>query len=171
VRDPAPGAGDADQEEPEPPDPGGHVRTTSPGAVVGFALVGLVLGWLVRPLSVRLNGAAPTVSWLPTLALLFVTVLVASLAWATYRLIHRRHERLEPQNAVNRLVLAKACALAGSLFAGGYFGYALSWLGLTEAALARERVVHALLAGVAAVLLVASSLLLERACRVRKDER
>ena len=171
MRDPATGGGDADQQNPEPPDPGGHVGTTTPGAVVGFALVGLVLGWLVRPLSVRLNGAAPTVSWLPTLALLFVTVLVGSLAWTTYRLIHRRHERLEPQNAVNRLVLAKACALAGALFAGGYFGYALSWLGLTEAALARERVVHALLAGVAAVLLVVASLLLERACRVRKDER
>jgi hypothetical protein len=138
---------------------------------VAFALAGLVVGWLVRPVSVRLNGVAPTVGWLPTLALLFVTVLVAWLAWSTYRLIHRRHQRLEPQNAVNRLVLAKACALAGSLFAGGYFGYALSWLGLTEAALARERVVHALLAGMAAVLLVVGSLLLERACRVRKDER
>jgi len=139
--------------------------------VIGFALSGLVLGWLVRPLSVRMNGTAPTVSWLPMLALLFVTVVVASLAWSTYRLIHRRHERLESQNAVNRLVLAKASALAGSLFAGGYFGYALSWVGLSEAVLARERIVHALLAGVAAVLLVVSSLLLERACRVRKDDR
>ena len=38
---------------------------------------------------------------------------------------------------MNRLVLAKSCALAGALVAGGYFGYALSWLGLTEAELAK----------------------------------
>jgi hypothetical protein len=139
--------------------------------VVGWALAGLVLGWLVRPVSVRLSGTAPTVSWLPVLALLFVAAVVGSVAWSTYRLLHRRHERLQPHHAVNRLVLAKSCALAGALVAGGYFGYALSWLGLTEAALARQRVVHALLAGVAGILLVVGSLLLERACRVSRDDR
>ena len=136
--------------------------------MAGFALVGLVLGWLVRPVSLRVSGTAPTVSWLPVLALAFVAAVVGSVAWSTYRLIHRRHERLEPHKAVNRLVLAKACALTGALVAGGYFGYALSWLGLTDAALARERVLHSVLAGVAASLLVVGSLLLERACRVRR---
>jgi Protein of unknown function (DUF3180) len=154
-----------------PPEPGGHIRTTSAGAVVGFALVGLVLGWLVRPVSVATSGTAPTVSWLPGLALLFVAVVLGSVAWSTYRLLHRRQGRLQPQHAVNRLVLAKACALAGSLVAGGYFGYALSWLGLTEAALAHQRVVHSVVAGVAGVLLVVGSLLLERACRVSRDQR
>ncbi len=72
---------------------------------------------------------------------------------------------------MNRLVLAKACALAGALFAGGYLGYAVSWIGLTDAALARERVLHSLLAGAAGILLVVGSLLLERACRVRQDPR
>jgi hypothetical protein len=160
-----------DDDGPEPPDPVGRLATTSPGAVVGFAVVGLVVGWLVRPVSIRISGAAPTVSWLPVLALLFVAVVVGSVAWSTYRLIHRRHERLEPHHAVNRLVLAKACALAGALVAGGYFGYALSWLGLTEGALARERLLHSLLAGVSASLLVVGSLLLERACRVDRDDR
>lgn len=157
--------------EPEPPGPTGGLTTTKPGAVVGFALVGLVLGWLVRPVSIRISGFAPTVSWVPVVALLFVSAVVGSVAWSTYRLIHRRRQRLEPQHAVNRLLLAKAGALAGSLVAGGYFGYALSWLGLTEGALARERLVHAVLAGVAAVMLVVGSLLLERACRVREDDR
>ena len=45
----------------------------------------------------------------------------------------------EPHHAVNRLVLAKSCALAGALVAGGYLGYALSWLGLTDAELAQQR--------------------------------
>jgi hypothetical protein len=129
-----------------------------------------VLGWLVRPLSVRTGGPAPTVGWLPVIALAFIAAFVGATAWSTYAGVQRRHERLEPHHAVNRLVLAKASALAGSLVAGGYFGYALSWLGLTDAALARQRVVHALLAGAAAVLLVTGSLLLERACRVGKDD-
>ena len=144
---------------------------TSAGSVVGFALVGLVLGWLVRPLSLRLRGTAPTVGWLPVVALAFLAVVVGWLAWATFRQIHRRHERLLPQHAVNRLVLGKAGALAGAVVAGGYFGYALSWLGFTEALLARQRIGHSLLAGIAATCLVVGSLFLERACRVRVDDR
>ncbi len=155
-----------DPPEPEPPEPAGRLGTTSPGAVTGFALAGLVLGWLVRPVSLQTTGTPPTVTWLPVVTLIFVAAVVGAVAWSTYRLLHRRRERLEPHHAVNRLVLAKASALAGSLVAGGYFGYALSWLGLTDAALARERVLHSLLAGGAAVLLVIGALLLERACRV-----
>ena len=157
-------------EEPEPPPPAGRVRATSAGAITGFALVGLVLGWLLRPLSIRVNGTAPTVGWVPVLALLFVAAVVGFVAWSTYRSLHRRHERLEPHQAVNRLVLGKACALAGALVAGGYLGYALSWLGLTDAELPRQRLQHALVGGVSGALLVVASLLLERACRVRRDD-
>ena len=162
--------GGSDQDGPDPPS-GGRLGTTTAGSIVGCALVGLVLGWLVRPVSVWTTGSAPTVGWLPGLTLLFVAVVMGSVAWSTYRLLHRRHQRLQPHHAVNRLVLAKACALAGSLVAGGYFGYAFSWLGLTEGALARERMVHAGLAGVAGALLVVGALLLERACRVGTDDR
>ncbi len=57
-----------------------------------------------------------------------------------------RHERLEPHQAVNRLVLARACALVGALVAGGYLGYALSWLGV-DAELARQRAWRSVAAG------------------------
>ena len=170
-REPAARPDGQDPDGPEGPEPSGHVRTTRPGTVAGFVVVGLVVGWLVRPVSVWLDGTPPLVSWLPVVALLFVAAVMGSVAWSTYRLIHRRHGHLEPHHAVNRLVLAKACALVGSLAGGGYFGYALSWVGLTDVGLGRERLVHSLLAGVAAVLLVTGSLLLERACRVRRDDR
>ncbi len=166
-RDPLPSEDLPEPSDPEGSPPEGHVGPTGPGTVVGSALVGLVLGWLVRPVSVRLDGTAPTVGWLPVVTLGFVAAVIGWVAWSTYRLIHRRRERLEPHKAVNRLVLAKACAVTGALVAGAYVGYAVSWLGLTDAALARERVVHSLLAALAAALLVVGSLLLERACRVR----
>lgn len=151
-------------------EPTGHVGTTGAGTLTGFALTGLVLGWLLRPVSIRVGGAAPTVGWLPVLALFFVALIIGAVAWSTHRTFQTRHERIEPHRAVNRLVLAKSCALAGAMVAGGYFGYALSWLGIAEADLAKERAVQALLAGFAGVLIVTGSLLLERACRVRGPE-
>jgi hypothetical protein len=170
-REPELPRGGPDQDPDDRPPPTGRVRTTSAAAVAGFAVVGLVLGWLLRPVSVAVNGTAPTVSWLPAVTLLFVALIVGWLAWSTFRTVHRRRGHLEPHHAVNRLVLAKACTLGGALVAGAYAGYAISWVGLTEALLARERMLHAALAALAGVALVVGALLLERACRTRRDDR
>lgn len=158
-----------DEDEDEAPEPSGRVGPTSVGALTGFALTGLVLGWLLRPVGTRIWGVAPTVQWLPVLTLLFVAAIVGAVAWVTYGALHRRNERIEPHRAVNRLVLGKACALVGALVGGGYLGYALSWLGVT-AELAEQRMLRSLVGGVAGALVVVTSLLLERACRVRDDE-
>ena len=159
-----------DDEELDEDEPQGHIQNTGPGVLVAFALVGLVLGWAVRPVTMATGRVAPTVGWLPVGALFFVAVIVGSVAWSTYRTLHRRGERILSHQAVNRLVLAKACALAGAFIAGGYFGYALSWSGHTDADLAKLRVLQSVLAGLCGVLLVTGSLLLERACRVRKKD-
>jgi hypothetical protein len=160
---------DPDRKGPDDNEPQGHLRTTGPGPIVGLSLVGLVTGWLVRPVTTALERPSPTVGWLPVLVLFFVAAIMVGVAWSTHRALHDRRERLEPHRAVNRLVLAKACALAGALVAGGYLGIALSWLG-TDADLAHQRLVHAALAGLAGALIVAGSLWLERACRVRTDD-
>jgi hypothetical protein len=151
------------------PEPEGRVKNTGPGPLVAFAAVALLLGWALRPLSLRLDATAPRVGWLPVGALFFVAAFLGWLAWSTYVMLHRRRLRLEPHKAVNRLVLAKSCALAGAAVAGGYAGYALSWLGSLEAELARDRFTHSLIAALAGVLIVTGSLLLERACRVPPD--
>lgn len=148
--------------------PTGHVRPTAVGSLVGLGVAGLVIGWLVRLLSERGGGTAPLVTWAPPLALLLVAVILGWTAVVTARQIrHRRY--LAPHHAVNRLVLAKSCALAGALVSGGYAGYALSWLG-ADAELASQRAVRSVVAAVAAVAVVICSLWLERACRVRKDD-
>ena len=82
--------------------------------------------------------------------------------------MHVHHQRLEPHRAVNRLVLARACALVGALVAGGYVGYAVSWVGV-DTELADQRVWRSAVAALAGVAIVITSLLLERACRVRSD--
>jgi hypothetical protein len=137
--------------------------------LAAWAVVGLAGGWLVHPIAERVLGTAPIVSWVQSLALVLVAAILGGTAHATWRTVQVRHQRLQSHQAVNRLVLARACALVGALAAGGYLGYGLSWLG-SEAELADQRLVRSLVAAVGSVLIVVTALLLERACRVRDDE-
>lgn len=162
----APGPG-PDPDRPE--EPTGHLRPTSPAAITGFAVVGLVGGWLIRPLFESWWGPAPVVSWPQVVLLVLVALVVGYVAWATHRSVQVRQVRLEPHRAVNRLVLGRACALVGALLAGGYLGYAVSWLGLS-AELAGERILRSCLSAAAGVAICVGGLLLERACRVKKDD-
>lgn len=150
----------------QPPD--GRLEPTGFAAIGVTVMIGLVLGWLLHPVSDRF-GNPPVVSWLQPLALVFLAAMLASAAYGTHRTLHVRRERMEPHRAVNRLVLARACMVVGGLVAGGYFGYALSWLG-DPAELADERIIRSTVAGLAGVGIAAAALFLERACRVRSDD-
>ena len=149
--------------------PGGRLRPTSAGALTLWGVVGLIGGWLLHPLAERTRGTAPIVTWAQPLALVLVAAILGATAFLTWRTRHVHHQRLEPHQAVNRLVLARACALVGALVAGGYLGYALSWVGV-DTELGSQRVWRSVLAGLAGIAIVVTSLLLERACRVTTDE-
>jgi hypothetical protein len=164
VRDPDPLPPEPDPDE----EPAGYLAPTPPGVVTAWGVVGLVAGWLVHPLSEAVNGTALVVSWVQPGALLLLAAAVGVTAWQTWRAVQVRRQRLEPHRAVNRLVLGRASALVGALVAGGYAGYAVSWVG-SEVELAGQRMFRSALAAVCGLLVVAGGLLLERACRVRKD--
>ncbi len=157
----------------EPGPPPGRLRTTGAGLLAGWALAGLVLGRLLRPVLIELDRTAPQVGWLQAGAPYLLAVVLLGVARATHRALQvnagQQTARLQPHEAVNRLVLAKACALVGSLVTGGYLGYALSWVG-SSAELGGERIVMSLVAAGGAALTVVGSLLLERACRVNGGE-
>jgi hypothetical protein len=162
TRDPVP------PPEPDPEEePAGFLEPTPPGVVTAWGVAGLVAGWLVHPVSESVNGTALVVSWVQPGALLLLAAAVGVTAWQTWRAVHVRREHLEPHRAVNRLVLGRAAALVGALVAGGYAGYAVSWVG-SEAELAGQRMLRSALAALCGLLLVTGGLLLERACRVRK---
>jgi uncharacterized protein DUF3180 len=154
---------------PDEPPPEGQLRPTSPGVLTAWVVAGLVGGWLVHPLTERRGGNPPLVTWAQPLALFLVAAILGSTAWLTWRTVHVHRERLEPHRAVNRLVLARACALVGALAAGGYLGYALSWLGV-DAELAAQRAWRSATATVGGVAITVTAVLLERACRVRSDD-
>lgn len=163
---------DGEDREPdrEPQEPSsGSLRPTPPLTLVGWAAVGLVGGWAVHPLADRLGFVAPLVTLGQPLALLLLAAILGYVAWVTHRAVHVRQERLEAGQAVNRLVLARASGLVAALVAGGYAGYALSWVG-DAAEQAEERIIGSVAACGCAVLAVVAALLLERACRVRDDD-
>ena len=153
----------------DPVQPEGQLRPTSGASLAVAAVVGLVLGWLLRPVAVRVNGSAPFVTWVQALALVFVAAVLAYVAWHTWQTIHVRRQRLPDNHAVNRLVLARASALVGALAAGGYTGYAVTWLG-DASELADERLLRCAVAAVGGLLMMIASLLLERACRVPSED-
>jgi hypothetical protein len=162
-----PGRPGPDDDRDDPPEPEGSLRPTSYAVVTLWAVAGLVLGWLWHPVAERLNDTAPVVSWAQPAALWLVAGAIGITWWQTYRAVQVRRERLEPHRAVNRLVLGRAGALVGALVAGGYAGYAVSWIG-DPAELAGQRILRSGVAVLAGVAIVVTALLLERACRVRK---
>jgi hypothetical protein len=148
----------------DPPEPTGSLRPTSPGALTVSLVLGLAIGWALHPVMTALTGGPPLVSWTQVLALVLVAAIMGFLAWHTWQTVHVRGERLEPHQSVNRLVLARACALAGALVGAGYVGYAVGWLG-DGSRLADRWILRAVVAAAAAAAVTLASLALERACR------
>ncbi len=149
---------------------GNKVTSTPRRALVVAALFGGLAGWLLAVTTGALNVVPPSIPWSAPIGLFVVAALVGAIAWSTHQQIQVRRERMEPQRAVAFLVLGKASALGGALVAGGYLGYALSFVGRFQAEGPRERVVRSLVAVVAGIGLGVAGLLLERACRVPFDE-
>lgn len=146
----------------------GHVQATRPGPVVFLGVIALIGGWALRPVMRWFGETPPVVGWVQVGALFFVAAVLAVVAYQTRQAV-ARPLGMEPHRAVNRLVLAKACILVGAVVAGGYGGYALTWID-SEAVLAGQRILRSGLGALAGLLVIGAALLLERACRVRDDE-
>lgn len=133
-----------------------------------LGVIGLVAGWLLRPIALHTGLVEPQVSWAQIALIFFVVAIVSGSAYLTRRTVARSRHDLDHRQAVNRLVLGKACALAGAAFGGGYLGYAVSQLGVSDP-MASTRLWHAALAGIGGLLVLGAALLLEQACRIRPD--
>jgi len=137
--------------------------------LVVAGVIGLVLGWSIRPLALRFDYPEPNISFTSIGAFFFVAAIIGATAYVTRRTVRRNRLDLAHHQAVNRLVLGKACALVGALALGGYLGYALAQLGVANPA-SDTRLWHALLAALGALCATVAALLLEHACRVPDDD-
>lgn len=146
------------------------VRRTSALSLTVMGGAGLVAGRLVRTVIESLERSAPRVGWSAALTLLLAAAVLSAFAWTTWQSLHKRGERMTADHGIKMLALAKASALVGALFSGGYFGYALAFADAFHTPLGKERVIHSGLAGVAGLLVMIASLLLERALQVPGED-
>lgn len=172
------GTGHEPATPPDQPGPDG-VRPTGPGPLVGLGAVAMVLGWAIRPLSIHFDAVEPVVSAWSVVVIWVLAAAVGFVAFRTWRVLQRPRGivarpgrptvRLEAYQAVNRLVLGKAAALAGAVVLGGYAGFAIAHLGITPTELSGQRLLRGSLAAVGGLGMMLAGLLLERACRVPSD--
>ena len=146
------------------------VRRTSALNVAVWVAIGLVIGLLVRPVSVRLDATPPRVGWGAATTLFVVAMVVGALAWSTWQSLHKKHERMTSDHAAKMLALSRSCVIVGALFAGTYGGFALAFVGDLDTPLGHERAVNGGGAALAGLLLLVAALLLERACRLPEDD-
>jgi hypothetical protein len=137
-----------------------------------FGALAMVVGWSIRPLSIRFGIVEPVISAWTVVVVFLLAAGVGFVAFRTWRVLQRRTGPvgMEPYQAVNRLMLGKAAALAGAVVLGGYAGFAIAHLGIPVTELSHQRLVRAVLGAVGGLLLMAAGLVLERACRVRGDD-
>jgi uncharacterized membrane protein len=150
--------------------PGGSVHLTPLRALIVAAMFGGLAGWLLGVTTNALDLIAPEVPWTAPIGVLLVTAMVGALAYSTYQRIQVRRERMEPNRAVAFLVLGKASALAGAVVVGGYLAYALLFVSRWEAAAPRDRVIRSAVTVLVGAALCGVGLLLERACRVPRED-
>jgi len=155
--------GSAEQPPGEPGD--GRLGPTGAGPVALFAVVGLILGWSLRPLSLRWGYSEPVIGTASVVALFLLAALVAVTAYLTWR-GRRERAHVSPHHAVNKLVLAKACVRVGAITFGGYLGFAIAHIGVSGGDQVTSQIWHAALGAVAGLLITAASIALENACRV-----
>ena len=144
----------------------GRIRTTRARSLLLLGGCGFVIGWFSVPVFEAIQTAAPTIGWQSVFALAFLAAVLLGTAWSTWRALHRLQRYIEPNRAVNLLVLAKASALVGALVAGAYLGFGAQFLDSLDIELPRERAIRSGLAAVASLLMMVGGLLLERALRI-----
>lgn len=145
------------------------MKPSSPLYVTVLIAVGLVVGRIIPPLAVRFDGFAPRPTWGAAGILAVGAAVVGLLAWNMWQAVHRDRRVISSPHAIRMLALAKAAIMVGGVFAGGYAGFALAYVGTTSE-LGRERLLHGGAAALAAVALLVAALVLERACRLPEDD-
>ncbi|WP_375389208.1 DUF3180 domain-containing protein [uncultured Amnibacterium sp.] len=147
------------------------MRRTGPLALLGIAVVGAVIGWLLQVALVA--GGAP--SFIPPVTLYSVLFLLAAglllLGRPVRRVVKGKADRpIDPFYAMRILVLAKASGLAGALLVGGAAALLLYAVSRTGTA-ATPAFWPDVLTGIGALVLCAAGLVVEWWCRIPPQDR
>jgi Protein of unknown function (DUF3180) len=155
---------DRDSPPRRPESGAGRMGPTRPATLVVAGLAAAALAWLLIS---TFYANFPALPWLPTVTVAALAVLEGYAALNTRARLQRRpsNDPVNPLVVARFVVLAKASALAGAIFAGFSAGL-LSWLLLEPTRAAAQDIPAATAALVASLALTAAALWLERSCRV-----
>jgi hypothetical protein len=148
------------------------VKPISPGRLLLIGLVLTVAGWSATVVTTRYSMATPVLpaTALATMAVIVVITLILGIRVLRWRNSTKRKKALDPILAARTLVLAQACAYAGTVLLGWHAGIFLDQLriwnlrsdqGITWVAVA--------VAGGGLVMIVVG-LLVERFCRIPPED-
>ncbi len=132
-------------------------------------MVGLAVGRVLPPLLVRFGSEVPVPNWSPAVVLFLGALIVAGIAWQTWNVIHKERKTIASRHAIRVLAIAKSAIIVGAVFAGGYFGFMLAFLGV-DTEFGQLRFWRSMLAGIAGLALLASAVILEWTCRLPEDD-
>lgn len=152
---------------PEAPQSDPSMRPTSVSVLIVGGLAAAAVGWLLLSFS---YSVLPDLPWSPAVVLAVLAVAEGLLAQNTSARIQRKPgtPRVDPLSVARYVALAKASSLVGAISTGFSAGL-LAWLALEPTKAARDDIPVAVAALVAAGMLVAAGLWLERACRIPDD--
>ncbi len=154
----------------------GQIQPTRVAVLIAVAVVTGAVAWGIALVYDDRTGKQWAVPWSVVFVLGFLAAVVFAMALALRsRLAALRAGRpdarpVDPVFAARSLLVAKASSLAGALIAGLYAGYGIFLAGNLNMADRRDRAIVCLVAVIAAVLLAAAGLWLERVLRVPPDE-
>lgn len=139
---------------------------TRVGTLLALLVAVAAVSWGALRVAETRGASTPNLTWTAPagVAVLALVVLVAALA------LRRRLQGDRPPNPLGTArmaVLGKASAHVGPIVGGLYLGYLVLLLNGLDAGSRRDRAVLCAVAVLAAVLLSAAGLFLERTCRVR----
>ncbi|WP_320537247.1 DUF3180 domain-containing protein [Pseudarthrobacter sp. IC2-21] len=148
------------------------MKPISPGRLLLIGVALTVAGWSATVVTTRYSLATPVlpVTALATMAVIVVITLILGIRVLRWRNSTKRKKALDPILAARTLVLAQACAYAGTVLLGWHVGIFLDQLriwnlrsdqGITWVAIA--------VAGGGLVMIVVG-LLVERFCRIPPED-
>lgn len=147
------------------------MKAMRPLVLVTIAVVAAAIGWLATAATNRFSMPTPVlpVSALVTMAVIAVLTLIMGIRVLRWR-NGKKKNLLNPILAARTLILAQACAYAGTLLLGWHAGIALDLLRIGTLRSGEGILWNALLMGGGGVVMVIVGLVVERFCRIPPED-
>ncbi|MFE4195814.1 DUF3180 domain-containing protein [Paenarthrobacter sp. NPDC056912] len=147
------------------------MKAMRPVVLLIIAVVAAVIGWLATTTTNRFNMPTPV---LPVSALVTMGVIAGLTLFMGVRVLRWRNGKkknmLNPILAARTLILAQACAYAGTLLLGWHAGISLDLLRVGGLRGGEGILWNALLMGGGGVVMVVVGLVVERFCRIPPED-